>query len=303
MSDNLDAPAPASVQDKIAAKFGFPSAADEGTHSAIPAAAPAEAAAPDADLFELEWEGAKYSVPAKLKDGFMRNEDYTRKTQELSEQRKSLEQSRELANQSQLESAFNASVADEMREIALRDAYLSRVKGIDWAAMNTDQMLRQKHEIDVIKEERDNLKQSVSDKRAKFSDDMKAKFSELRAKSRELAAKSIPGFSEETDKEIRKAAASEGLTDQEIDNVLLDPRSAKILWKAAQYDKVKAGTAQAVDAATAKVIKPGASNEKMPQKVIDNFNFKKAMSKAVTSGEKANLIEQKLQGVFAKGIS
>jgi hypothetical protein len=295
MSDNLDAPAPASLQDKVAAKFGFPSAADEATQ------APVETAeAPADDLFELEWEGAKYTVPAKLKDGFMRNEDYTKKTQELSEQRNALEQSRNLANQSQLESAFNTSVADEIREIALRDAYLSRVKNIDWTAMTTDQMIRQKHEIDVIKDERDNLKASVAEKRAKFSDDMKQRFSELRAKSRELAAKSIPGFTEEA---IRAHAASHGLSDQEIDNVLLDPRSAKILWEASQFAKVKAGTAQAVDAATSKVIKPGASNEKMPQKVIDNFNFKKAMSKAVTSGEKANLIEQKLQGVFAKGIS
>jgi hypothetical protein len=253
------------------------------------------------DIFELELDGAKYSLPGKLKDAFMQHKDYTQKTQELAEQRKALEQTRELATQGQLESAFRESVAEEMREIALRDAYLSRVKNIDWSAMNTDQMLRQKHEIDVIKDERDNLKQSVEGKRAKFSEDMKTRFSELRAKSRELAAKSIPGFSEETDKAIRSHAQSHGLSDQEIDNVLLDPRSAKILWEASQFAKVKAGTDKAITTAQAKVVKPGASTEKMPQAVIDKLNFNKSMKKAVTSGEKANLIEQKLVGVFAKG--
>jgi hypothetical protein len=289
--ETLDAPAEQSVEDRIAAKFGgLPS------ESAESAEAPVEAAP---DLFELELDGAKYQVPAKLKDSFMRNEDYTRKTQELSEQRKALEQAKELSTQGQLESAFNSSVADEMREVALRDAYLSRVKNIDWSAMSTDQMLRQKHEIDVIKDERDSLRQSIEGKRAKFSDDMKNKFTELRAKSRELAAKSIPGFTEET---IRAHAASHGLSDQEIDNVLLDPRSAKILWEASQFAKVKAGTGKAVEAVTGKLVKPGASNERMPQAVVDKLNYNKAIKKAVTSGDKARLIEQRLEGFFNKGI-
>jgi hypothetical protein len=285
----------------MAAKFGFPSQEAERQAEKVADGVETVADAPiTEDIFELELDGAKYSLPSKLKDAFMQHKDYTQKTQELAEQRKTLEQARELSQQGQLQTAFESSVAEELREIALRDAYLSRVKNIDWSAMNTDQMLRQKHEIDVIKDERDNLKQSVQDKRAKFSEDMKTRFTELRAKSRELAAKSIPGFNEETDKAIRAHAQTHGLSDQEIDNVLLDPRSAKILWEASQFAKVRAGTTKAVDTVTNKVVKPGASTERMPQQVIDKFNFAKAMKKAVTSGEKANLIEERMVGVFAK---
>jgi hypothetical protein len=130
---------------------------------------------------------------------------------------------------------------------------------------------------------------------------MKSKFSELRTRSRELAAKSIPGFTEETEKSIRSHAMTHGLSEQEIDNVLLDPRSAKILWEASQFAKVKAGTQNAV-ATTTKVVKPGASNERMPQAVVDKLNYRKAISKAVTSGDKARLIEGRLEGLFNRGI-
>jgi hypothetical protein len=123
--------------------------------------------------------------------------------------------------------------------------------------------------------------------------------SELRTKSRELAAKSISGYSEETEKSIYAYAKTEGLSETEIDSVLLDPRSAKVLWKAMQFDKVRAGTAKAVDSAT-KVVKPGATHEKMPQQVVDKLNFNKAIRKAATSGEKANLIEGRLLGMFGK---
>jgi hypothetical protein len=287
----VEAPAELSVEDRIAAKFGgLPQEAAE----------PAEVAA-EPDLFELEMDGAKYSLPSKLKDSFMRNEDYTRKTSELAEQRRALDQSKEIMTRAQIESAFEQSVSTEQREIALRDAYLGRASKLDWSSMTTDQMLRQKHEIDVIREERDNLKAEIEGKRAKFSDDMKSKFSELRTRSRELAAKSIPGFTEETEKSIRSHAMTHGLSEQEIDNVLLDPRSAKILWEASQFAKVKAGTQNAV-ATTTKVVKPGASNERMPQAVVDKLNYRKAISKAVTSGDKARLIEGRLEGLFNRGI-
>ncbi len=291
MADELESPAEVSALDRISAHLGLPANEPE------PVAPTSEAAPEDA---EIEWEGVRFKAPAKIKEALMKGEDYTRKTSELAEQRRALEQAKELSTQSQLESAFKDSVADEIREIALRDAYLARADKIDWGAMTMEQMVRQKHEIDTIERERNRIQKSVDDKRARFSDEMKSKFSELRAKSRELAAKSIPGFSEETEKAIRTHANSHGLTDQEVDSVLLDPRSAKILWEASQYAKVKAGTTQAVESAT-RVVKPGASNEKMPQSVVDKLNYNKAIKKAVTSGDKAQLIEARLMGMFGKG--
>jgi len=46
----------------------------------------------DADLEEIEHDGKKHRVPKELKDAFLRQSDYTRKTQEVAEARRQVEQ-------------------------------------------------------------------------------------------------------------------------------------------------------------------------------------------------------------------
>ena len=84
--------APAEVMDRIAAAFGnLPPAeeTDAGQAEQVSAPADAEDAKAADDLFELDIDGEKYQVPAKLKEAFMRTDDYTRKTQELGTHRAS----------------------------------------------------------------------------------------------------------------------------------------------------------------------------------------------------------------------
>lgn len=285
-----------SVTEKIASKFGFPGQGE--------AAEEAEAQTEDTGLAELDWEGEKFQVPVGLKDAFMRNEDYTRKTQDLAEQRRSIEQVQSIAQQGQMSQAFAASTAQEEQQLHVIDAYLQQAMKVDWSQMNTEQMLRHKVEIDTVREQRSALMESLNEKRTKFQEQFKAKLAELRSKSRELASKAIAGFTEKTEAEMRSFALSEGLTESEIDNVLLDPRSYKVIWKAMQFDRVQAGAGKAADAVTKtdRVLKPGVAGERMSAATAAKLNFNKAMKAAGTnSSAKARVIEQRLAGVFAKG--
>jgi len=283
-----------SIQDRIASKFGFPGATEAETQvDAV--------ATDDSGLAELEWDGAKYQVPVKLKDAFMRNEDYTRKTQDLAEQRKSVDQLREISQTKQMDAIFADTIQPDMQQIAMIDAYLAQVAKIDLSNMGMEAVFRQKMEIDNLKERKTEIKQSISEKRAQFNQSVADRIKDLRGKSRELAAKSIQGFNEQTEAEVRKFASGEGLAEPEIDNVLLDPRSMKILWKAMQFDKVQAGTAR-VDTAT-KTLKPGAASNRMPAEVAQKLNFNKAMKAAKetnNSGQVARVIEARLSGMFTK---
>lgn len=286
-----------SVTDKIASKFGFPGQSEETPETEL------ETGEEGSDLAELDWEGEKYHVPLKLKDAFMRNEDYTRKTQDLAEQRRALQHVEEIGKQSALTQAFQASVAQEEQQLHVIDAYLQQARKVDLSQMNTEQMLRHKVEIDTVNEQRAAIVQALGDKRGKFEADVKAKMVELRGKSRELASKAIQGFSEKTESEMRSFALAEGLTESEIDNVLLDPRSYKVIWKAMQFDKVQANTGKASDAVTKteRVLKPGVAGERMSATTAAKLNFNKAMKAAGSnSAAKARVIEQRLSGVFAK---
>lgn len=289
-----------SVEDRILSRLGgLPSAADPDETS-TPASADPSA---DDGLDTLDWDGQTIKVPKGLKEALMRTDDYTRKTQELAEQRRSLEQVRELAQQQQTEAAFRESIAAESQELHVIDAYLAQASKMNWAEMSAEQMLRQRLEIDGIRERKAAIQQSINEKRGKFTTELQAKFAELRGKSRELASKSIQGFSEDTEKSMRDYAKTEGLTEAEIDNVLLDPRSYKVIWKAMQFDKVKAGTGKAQEAASRadRVLRPGAAGERMPAQTAQRLNFQKAMKAAPDSAAKAQVIEQRLTGVFARG--
>jgi hypothetical protein len=289
-----------SISDRIANKFGFPGASEQEV--AEDATESTQEPTGD-DLADIEWEGLTFRAPTRVKEALMLNKDYTQKTQDLAEQRRTTDHVRELAQQRQLDAAFADSVSQEQQEVNVIDAYLQQASKLDWSAMNTDQILRQKLELDNIKERRAALRDVISDKRAKFNEEVGVKLKELRNKSRELASKSIQGFSEETEKAMRLYAIGEGLTEAEVDNVLLDPRSYKVVYKAMQFDKVQAGTLKAADSASKadRILKPGVAGNKMPAAVKARLDYGKAMKGANTSMEKARVIETRLAGVFHKG--
>lgn len=280
-----------SAMDRLASKFGVTD--DDQT------ADTAEVTQETSDLAELDWDGQKYQVPVKLKDAFMKNDDYTKKTQELADHRRTLDQALTAAQQRQLASSFHESIQVESKELNVIDAYLAQASKVDWATMSTDQMLRHKVELDGIKERRSDLQRAIAEKQGKFQSEFKSNIDQLRGKARELASKSIPDFTDATEKEMRAFAATEGLGESEMDNVLLDARSFRMVWKAMQFDKIQKTAGKAADA-VGKVLKPGPASERMPAKTVNQLNFNKAMKGAKTSGDKARVIETRLEGMFGR---
>ena len=281
----------------IASKFGFPAqeAAEEPAEPGPNIHAESEdqgEAIPG--LEEFEWEGAKLNVPKSLREAVMRNEDYTRKTQELAEHRRSLDQARETMQRGQIDAQFQQSIASEAQEVSVIDAYLKEANKLNWSQMNMETLMRTRAEIDQVKERKAALQESIRSKRSQYDDAVKAHLTKLRANSRELLAKSIPSFNEEAEKAIRAFAVAEGLSEAETDSVMLDPRSARILWKAQQFEKVQANAGKPTGAA-ARVLKPGGAQERMPAKTAADLNFRKAMKGARSSAEKAEVIAAKLQ--------
>lgn len=92
----------------------------------------------EAEAVEIEHEGQKYKVPAPLKEAFLRNADYTQKTQALAEQRRAVEDHSRSA-QAQIEAAARqAEVVSEMKadigKVEVIRTQLANFDGIDWTA-------------------------------------------------------------------------------------------------------------------------------------------------------------------------
>lgn len=84
---------------------------------------------PEEETAEIERDGKTYKVPAALKDDFLRQADYTRKTQELAETRKELTSHIEQAKQAS-EGEINA----RAKAVAI-DAAIQQYDNVDWDAL------------------------------------------------------------------------------------------------------------------------------------------------------------------------
>jgi hypothetical protein len=253
-------------------------------------------------LADFEWEGARLRVPESLTKAVMLQKDYTQKTQELSESRKTLEQLQAVSQTQQAEMAFNQSVAAEHQELGLIDQYLKQMSGFDWSKLPSEKILLQKIEIDQIRDRRAAIVDSINGKRNQFQQNLQAKIQELRGKSKERLSKAIDNFTEETEQTIRNHAKSVGLTERQVDSLLLDPIASQVFWESAQYRAVKAKAKDGKQAAPGEgVLRPGVAGERMPEAVKQTLAFGKQMKSAKTSQQKANLIEAKLAGGLFKG--
>lgn len=183
---------------------------------------------PKADLVEIEQDGKKYAVPTALKDSFLRQADYTRKTQELSGERAQVhaayEQTAQLAQglqqqQQQLAQYAQAMLgqpptadmiqSDPQGYLAQRAAYEQRV-GQFQALMGQGQALTQQEQ--ALQQQR-TQQVRMTEEKALFEH-----IPELRdpAKKQAIASRMVD------------AAAKYGITPLEITS-LMDNRQVRIL--------------------------------------------------------------------------
>lgn len=92
------------------------------------------------ELVEVERDGKTYRIPADLKDDFLRQGDYTRKTQELAAERKELASLKERVQQ-----AGESEVAARAQVIAI-EAAMQQYQNVDWDALEAqDPVAAQRH--------------------------------------------------------------------------------------------------------------------------------------------------------------
>lgn len=212
---------------------------------------------------DFDVDGTVYRIPKDLKakvsewkDGHLRTQDYTRKTQELADITRQAQLMAETIQHRQL---LDTETAKEREELAKVSADLQRYKEVDWSNLEVETYVKLKGQMDVLKERAQELKGSIDSKTTEF----KTKFETNRKKALEegfkYLQKAIPSFNEDSVKLARSSALSLGYTEGELEHVY-DARFVALSWKAAQYDKLQSGKSAAVASVqkAPPVVKPGA---------------------------------------------
>jgi len=256
-------------------------------------------AEPEGDgLEDVEWEGEQYRLPKKLKEGLLRQSDYTKKTQDLARQREAIDLQLQGLKRDQLERAFMDDIKDETKRFHRASAEIEQYEALDWTQLDTEQMLRARTKLDQLQREQGKAAQAIEGKRGEFVKKQEQLMSELVHKGQEVLRSRISGWNESLAKSVQDYAIGEGYSPEEVRSII-EPRYVQTLWKAQQYDKLVANKAKvtAIAQGTTKVVKPGASHP-MPQAVKDKLAFRKAVKSANTSSAKARVIEDQLAAGF-----
>jgi hypothetical protein len=221
----------------------------------------------------------------ELKKSYQLGSDYTKKTQEVAEQRKVIDQ--------------EAKAIIEARQV--RDDYAQKLQAVeqflvgnndspeDLATMKENDPIGYAVKVAEMTEKKDQLQQ-VNAERQRIAQEQESDRSANMQKYVEAEAnkltQSLPEFSdkakgEQVRNEIRNYGKKVGFTDQELSQVY-DSRHVLVLHKAAQYDKLMAGKAGVKKkvANAPKMVKGGA---KVKQSVTDKQ--KKLQQRLLQTGD------------------
>lgn len=208
------------------------------------------------DTEEVEYEGQKYAIPKALKPALMMNADYTRKTQEVAEQRRALEaQQQQLAQQAQSQQEY---LQDAAKVVALDDQ-IKQFEQVDWNALNQQDPVKAQQlwmTYSQLKDSRADVLGQLQQKEQQRALDSQQRLAKQIEESNAVLARDIKGWSPELAGKLRDFAVEKlGFSAQELGQVT-DARIVKLLHRAYVGDQLVAKQMGAATQTTATPVKP-----------------------------------------------
>lgn len=224
------------------------------------------------DHEEVEREGQKYRIPKALKGEFLMQQDYTRKTQEVAELRKSLETERQQARQ------INDEMINARAEVVAIDKTLAQYQQVDWTTLaSQDPVKAQQLWIDYsqLKDRRQQAVQQYGQAEHQLTLKAQQEFAKRAEETKGVLQRDIQGWTPELENNLYSFAKTMGYQDERIKLAMAtDPASVKLLHMAYQFEQMlkKATQPTQTPAVTPKPVPKvsgAAKAEKEPSEMTD----------------------------------
>lgn len=173
----------------------------------------------DPEFEEVEYEGKRYALPKELKDAILRQSDYTRKTQELAQQRE--QSAAEIAAEKARIEADRANFQAAARLVALDDR-LQQFANVDWQALSqSDPVAAQQQffQYQQLKDARGGLVAQIQQHESQRALQEREAIARAMQQANEVLGREIKGWSPEVAKELRAVAKSLGADDKSVDSI------------------------------------------------------------------------------------
>lgn len=170
---------------------------------------PVEQADPEDDLEEFDWEGKKIKGPKGLKDGLLRQADYTRKTQEVAETRKQLEERAQ-----HIEQQAKASDEEMNARAALIsiDSDLKSYENVDWDAWEAQDLFAAQagfRKFQQLQAARGQVDKYLGERQKARTETTQQETAKRLQETRQFAETKIKGWTPEVDAKITDFATKE----------------------------------------------------------------------------------------------
>ena len=199
-------------------------------------------------LYAVKVDGEEHEVTLnELMKGYSRQSDYTKKTQEISEQRKQFQSSAERheVEMAQIRNERQQYVQTLQNIIEGSTQSLDKFVDVDWEtlkATNPIEYVTKREEYREMQEKIQAIKHEQVAVQSKQNDDMKQLHAQTLHREHQLMADALPEWGDpkkqhEIGSHIRDYARVQGFSDEEIGS-LVDHRSLIVLRKAMLYDEM-----------------------------------------------------------------
>ena len=215
----------------------------------------------------------------ELKQGHLRQSDYTRKTQEVAEQRKQADQARQ-DYESQLH-ALSVAAGTNLD----RFKHMSETDWQQMALQKPEEFKRHRAEYDQALRYQQFIDHQMSEHNARMEQQIQADRKAQAADALQTLKATIPNWSNEIYTKIGSYAATQGITADEFDDII-DPRLITVLHKAQQYDSAKKVTKKKIASSPKKTL---TGSKAAPVKT--GQKSKKAMKRLSQSGSIDDALE------------
>jgi len=229
----------------------------------------AEDGQPEDDTEEIDHDGKKYKVPKDLKDSFLRQADYTVKTQALAEDRKALAaRATEIAQQAEVLQA----TASQRANLALIDQQLETFRQTDWSQYDPQSVAQYTLQWQQLRDAKADIEGSISQAEQQLKAQSERFTANAVAQAEKILAQEIPNWGQEVIQKTVEAGSSFGFTAQEIHASLVgedgspDTRSFKVLTELsrlraveAEFNALKAKQTSTAQASKLAAVKPAAT--------------------------------------------
>lgn len=206
---------------------------------------------------DVEYEGKQYRLPKELKDAILRQSDYTRKTQEVAEQRRAHEEQTARFHQEQQQFAQRVQMQQAniqaYANVAALDQQLQQYQQVNWQQLNAENPVEAQRlfiQQQQLKDQRGQLANQISQYERHTALQQQQEIAQRLEQGKQAIAREIKDWTPETQKALVDFGKKAGYSDAELSNIQ-DHRAVLVLHKAMRYDQMMQKASQKPPVASA----------------------------------------------------